>query len=119
MRRCFAFFYPFSLFASIKAKGGVEGLRQEAKLKEYASPNTMQRHELKHALIATLIQQQIEASQAKQLAMKLMKGAENPTISTWLDDTGRLWEALKKFGVTPKLSKSEERIAELKQMMRK
>ena len=108
-----------SLFASIKAKGGVEGLRQEAKLKEYASPNTMQRHELKHALIATLIQQQIEASQAKQLAMKLMKGAENPTISTWLDDTGRLWEALKKFGVTPKLSKSEERIAELKQMMRK
>ena len=28
-------------------------------------------------------------------------------------------EALKNFGVTPKLSKSEERIAELKQMMRK
>ena len=108
-----------NLLASIKAKGGIAGLREAARVKEFASPNTMQRHGMQQSLIARLISESLEPEDAKSLALKLMKGSSLETISQWLEDDDCLYEAMKGFNVQPKISMGADRAKECREMLLK
>ncbi len=107
-----------ALLASIKAGGGLDGLRQAAKIKEISSPRSIELHQLRQSLLARTIESGIPLDDAKSLVSQITGTEEHhPFVLGWLKQNSPINELLGKLGMEKRMSVSETRAAECRNLI--